>query len=105
MADLVAKRGDTFTLTCTRTDSGGSAVDLTGQTITAQLRRGSSVIDLTATITLAASGQFTLTALPTATDDWTTGRYLCDVQFVDGDDTVSTETFVVSIQRDTTVAS
>lgn len=105
MAYLQAKRGDTFTITGTRTDSAGDPVDLTGTTITAQMRRYDTVINLTCDTLNAAGGTFTLSADEAVTALWSLGQYEVDVQFVEGLDTISTETFLVTILKDITLAS
>lgn len=103
---IVAKRGDTFTLTCTRTDSAGSAVDLSGVTIGAEMRLGATTITPTATITDAAAGEFKLTATAATAETWTVGAYKCDIEFTDiGGNVISTETFYVVIDPDITNAA
>ena len=89
MAQIYHKRGDTFSLTCTWTDSSGTAIDLTGYTVESQVRATSFVDTLTVTVTDAANGVFTLSATATATADWPAtnsllSRLYCDVQFTTG---------------------
>lgn len=98
------KRGDTFFLECTRTTSAGVAFDLTGYTITAQVRVDDFLGDLTVAITDAAAGEFTLSATQVQTALWPVARINCDVQF-DNVTVESTETFIIDNLEDITRAS
>jgi hypothetical protein len=102
---IEVKRGDSFSLFCTRTDADGDAVNLTGVTVTSQMRYRSELIDLTPTIVSAAAGTFTLTADAAATESWAVVDYDCNVQFSSGGQVVSTATFQVRILEDVTVAA
>jgi len=103
--DLIrAKRGDTFSLTGTRTDSAGNPVSLGGVSIAAQLRRDGVAIDLTTSVVDAGQGTFRLTAPSADTETWTLGIYECDVEFTAGAVVESTETFAVQIVEDVTRA-
>ena len=71
--DFTIEQGATLTRSVTWQDSAGSAVDLTGYTISGKIKRKTSdaqpIISFSITVTNAAAGQFTftLTAAQTAT--------------------------------------
>lgn len=102
---LKAKVGDTFSLACTRTDAAGDAVSLTGVTIAAQLRRGSTAVDLVPAPVDAAAGIFTLTKAAADTASWQLGIWSCDVEFTAGGIVASSETFNVLVEEDVTRAA
>jgi len=89
------KRGDTFSLSCTRVNSAGEAVDITGLTLTSQVRSDAFVDDLTTAIVSGAAGTFTLSATATDSAAWPIAKLNCDVRFV-GDATETTETFIIN---------
>lgn len=100
---FTVKRGDTLTLDCTRTDSAGNAVSLTGVTGAAKMRsRRGTEITLTFAVVSAPAGTFTLSATAAATATWETGAYLCDVEFTAGAVVASTDTFSVNVIGDIT---
>ena len=101
------KRGDTFSLECTRKDSSGVPINLTGYTITSTAKVGTSFSDvLTVTIINAAAGIFTLTETATNTAAWPISSdasiMYCDVQFVLSGVVKSSETFVINVIEDIT---
>jgi hypothetical protein len=107
MQSINFKRGDTFSLDCTRKDSGGTAINLTGYTITSSVKMGGSFSDtLTVTVTNAAAGQFTLTKAAANTASWPISTddspLLCDVQFVLSGTVKSSETFEIDVVEDIT---
>ena len=69
--DFVIEQGATFSRQITWKDTTGAAVNLTGYTIAAKVRRKTSdsqpVIALTCTVTNAANGQFTISLTATQT--------------------------------------
>ena len=78
-------RGDDWSIPGTITDNG-AAVDLTGATVTAQLRPRTESEDFTAftvTVTDAAAGEVTLSMAAAVTALLRPGRYVYDVE-VDG---------------------
>lgn len=95
------KRGDTMAITVTRTEDG-SPVDLSGTSVAAKMRRGSTAITLTAAVTNAAQGIVTLSAAAAATAAWTPGLYACDVEYTAGADVQSSDTFYVEVIEDVT---
>lgn len=107
MAGIYHKRGDTFSLTCTWTDSLGTAINLTGYTFKSQVRATSFVDTLTVTVTDAANGVFTIAATATATANWPvtdslSSKLFCDIQFTNGTTVTSTETFQIVVVEDIT---
>jgi hypothetical protein len=106
MQSINFKRGDTLSISCTRKDSSGSAINLAGYTITSSVKMGAFTDTLTVTVTNAAAGEFTLTKAAANTASWPlssgTSPMLCDVQFVVGGTTKSSETFEISVAEDIT---
>jgi hypothetical protein len=101
------KRGDTLSLSCQWLDSDNNPIDLTGYTITSQVRAVGFVDDLTITVTSAVDGQFVLSATATDTSSWPVtssqaSRTFCDIQFQVGPNVVSSETFQVIVIEDIT---
>ena len=98
------KRGDTLALDCTwwQDDAGTIAMDLTGWTVTAAARHTSGVqVALTVTMGTPASGTFSISADATATAGWPLGRWVVDIQRVDGGGvTQSTETWSLELLED-----
>lgn len=110
MATITHKQGDTLELTF-QLKRDGSAVNITNYTITSQLRDSTDALlttdnfngSLTYTLINATAGQFQLSASSTATAEWDTRTYDCDVQIVDGDnETSSSETFQIKVIKDIT---
>ncbi|CAB4125015.1 hypothetical protein UFOVP59_67 [uncultured Caudovirales phage] len=110
MQSISHKQGDTFSASCVWTDSTSTAINLTGYTITSQVRVLSGVIfvdTLSVTITSAVNGAFTVSATPSATASWpvTTGQYnrmFCDIQFSKAGVVVSSETFEIIVVKEIT---
>ena len=107
MAQIYHKRGDTFSLTCTWTDSLGAAIDITDFTVESQVRAVGFVDTLTVTVTDATNGVFTIAATATATADWPVtdslySKLFCDIQFTTGATVTSTETFQIVVVGDIT---
>ena len=104
MATFIHKRGDTFSLSSS-VENSGVAVDITGWTISSQVRKADDTLveDLTVTIDDALGGLFTLSATALATESWPVENLYCDIEFTEaGGDVNSTETFIISVQRDIT---
>jgi len=107
MADIYHKKGDTLSYSCSWKDSAGTAINLTGYTIKSQVRAVGFVGDLTATVTNAANGLFTLSATATQTAAWpitdgAASQVFCDIQFTIGSVVVSSETFQIIVIQDIT---
>lgn len=78
-------RGDDWSIPGTITRNG-TAVDLTGATVTAQLRTRTESEDATSftvTVTAAANGEVTLSMAAAVTAELRPGRYVYDIE-VDG---------------------
>jgi len=81
-ANLVIDQGTTFTTTLTVTDDDGTALDLTGYTGSAQLRKhytSSNSVSFTVLVT-PVSGEVTLSLTANATANITAGRYVYDCE-------------------------
>lgn len=109
---IVHKRGDTLELSL-QLKSNSVATDITGYTVSSQLRDSTDTLlvtdnftgNLTYTLTDAATGTFTLTATPTQTSEWATRTYDCDIQITEPDsDVSSSETFKIKVVKDITRA-
>ena len=102
MAQINFKRGDTFNLTCTY-KVNGVATSVTDIDIESQIRnqRDALIEDLTVT-KLVETGQFTLVATATKTALWPVSVLRCDIQFSQGDNVRSTQTFNISVLEDIT---
>ena len=110
MATITHKKGDTLELTF-QLKRDGSAVDITGFTITSKLRDSTDTLLTTDNFNGSRSytlidpnaGQFELAASSTATAEWPAREYDCDVQFIDTDnETSSSETFKIKVIKDIT---
>ena len=122
MANINHKRGDTFQLNFTLTDSADAAIDLTNYAIRAQARdaSGTEILEWNETnsgvnITSAADGEFNLkseaayTTTPTgqlATVSWPLGVLNVDIEFTDTSATPnpvsSSDTFTITVIEDIT---
>lgn len=90
--DLTIRKGCTFHKAFTWTDSASVAIDLTGWTINADVRRSANsgvVFDLGANITSAAAGQFAFDITDEVTQTLPEGKYKYDVIFDKDDGTRS----------------
>lgn len=110
MARLAHKRGDTLSVYADYT-ADAVAVNLTGYTVTAMVRKrnATDTTPYTLTCTLAnqgtSPGRVTLSATAAETALWVVGEYVCDIQYVSGGGAVtSTETFDFSVLEDITHA-
>ena len=122
MANINHKRGDTFQLNFTLTDSADAAVDLTNYDVRAMARDATGTLKVTwnetnsgVNITSAANGEFNLkseaeySSLPTgqlATEDWPLGVLNVDIEFTDTsatpDSVSSSDTFTITVIEDIT---
>lgn len=85
-ANLVIDQGTSFTTTITVTDDDGNALDLTGYTGAAQIRKhytSSNSVSFTVSIT-AATGEVTLALTANATANLAAGRYVYDCELTTG---------------------
>ena len=82
ISNIFIDQGATFTTTVTVTDSNGDAVNLSGYSVAAQIRKtflSSSATAFTATISNASAGEITITLSPTQTAALEAGRFVYDV--------------------------
>lgn len=81
-------KGDTYTHEVTINDSSNSAIDISGRTYTAQIRRAASsssvTLSFTTTIVDAAAGQLQLSLTSTQTSTLQAGNYTYDLQETNG---------------------
>lgn len=95
------KRGDTFRLPFNVKDSNGAAVDISGWTITSQMRAIDDTVVATFTINLingGTGGQAEIYAAPVATSAWSVGAHMMDVEVLDGNgDVYSTADIQVQV--------
>ena len=82
ISNIFIDQGATFTTTVTVTDSNGDAVNLSGYSVAAQIRKtflSSTATAFTATISNASSGEITISLTPTQTAALEAGRFVYDV--------------------------
>ena len=82
ISNIFIDQGATFTTTVTVTDSNGDAVNLSGYSVAAQIRKtflSSTATAFTATISNASSGEITISLSPTQTTALEAGRFVYDV--------------------------
>lgn len=97
------KRGDTFDFDGTYTEDDGTPINLTGITVSSQVRTPAGVLVSTAVVTKANQttnpGEYSGVIANTAA--WPVQKLEWDVQYVGGP-TDSTETVYLQVQRDVT---
>ena len=82
ISNIFIDQGATFTTTVTVTDANGDAVNLSGYSVAAQIRKtflSSTATSFTATISNASSGEITISLTPTQTAALEAGRFVYDV--------------------------
>ena len=82
ISNIFIDQGATFTTTVTVTDSSGSAVNLSGYSVAAQIRKtflSASATAFTASISNASSGEITISLSSTQTAALEAGRFVYDV--------------------------
>ena len=82
ISNIFIAQGATFTTTVTVTDSNGDAVNLSGYSVAAQIRKtflSSSATAFTASISNASSGEITISLTDTQTTALEAGRFVYDV--------------------------
>jgi hypothetical protein len=90
-ANLIIDQGATYATKLNITDANGSAVDLTGYTAAAQIRKhytSSNSTPFSVSLT-AATGAVVLSLSSNATANLISGRYVYDVELTDGAGRVS----------------
>lgn len=95
------KRGDTLSLDLEVTQDN-AALDLTGYTITSQVRakNGTLVADLTVAVTDAVQGELTVSS--EETQEWPLGPLPWDVEFNSGSTRWSSATVIIEVLEDVT---
>jgi hypothetical protein len=81
-ANLIVDQGTTFTTTITVTDDDGNALDLSGYTGAAQIRKhysSSNSVNFSVSIN-SGTGEVTLSLTANATANLTAGRYVYDCE-------------------------
>ena len=104
MTQVTHKRGDTLRIVCQLQDDDQAPINIAGLTIASQIRQSNDrlVSNLDVTVLDAVLGKFELSA---DTDEWPTGRHLCDIEYTQANgDVFSTVTFDVLVLRDITRA-
>ena len=82
ISNIFIDQGATFTTTVTVTDANGDAVNLSGYSVAAQIRKtflSSTATAFTASISNASSGEITISLTPTQTTALEAGRFVYDV--------------------------
>ena len=82
ISNIFIDQGATFTTTVTVTDANGDAVNLSGYSVAAQIRKtflSSTATAFTATISNASAGEITISLTDTQTTSLESGRYVYDV--------------------------
>lgn len=97
------KRGDSFNMACTYKENGTPA-NLTQYTINSQLRDSGDNLVQALLVTKADQsslpGAFVLSAIDTSV--FPIDLLRCDIQFVEGTTTRSTQTFFIPVEEDVT---
>jgi hypothetical protein len=86
MTDLTVKRGSSLQLMLALSHDDGSAADLSGMTLSSQVR--DSHDRLVATLTVVPSGQLGVASILQPTADWPTGVLRIDFRISSGDGVV-----------------
>lgn len=103
---ITVKRGDTFKLNAAVT-ADGAAVNITGWTITSQIRTGGGrlINTLTCAIVSGAAGTYTITeSAAGVTATWPLEQLEMDIQYSASGTVISTETVKVDVVKDITRA-
>ena len=82
ISNIFIDQGATFTTTVTVSDANGDAVNLSGYSVAAQIRKtflSSSATAFTASISNASSGEITISLTDTQTTALEAGRFVYDV--------------------------
>ena len=97
------KRGDTFNMSCVYKENGTPA-NLTQYTINSQLRDSGDNLVQALIVTKADQsslpGAFVLSAIDTSV--FPIDLLRCDIQFIEGETTRSTQTFFIPVEEDVT---
>lgn len=87
ISNLVIDQGTTYSLTINVADATGAAVNLTGYTLRAQLRKSYGATSYTSFTTSAGAdptdGELTISLTDAQTSALKSGRYVYDIEIVD----------------------
>lgn len=99
------KRGDTFNADGILQSKTGTPIDLTGYSISSQVRDGGWLVStLDCSITDAALGKYNITKSYTDTQNWPDKDLKMDIQFTTASNKkISTETILLKVARDQTI--
>lgn len=101
--EIEIKRGDEFSLDITRVDANGNPVDITGQTVTSQVKITGFTTNLTVTVVDAPVGKARLSAPASATALWPIATLSCDVKYDGGGGAIRrSRTFKVRVVQEIT---
>ena len=104
VAPFCIKQGGQLALSLQNVQDDGTPVDITGATITSQIRdqQGNLIATPTVTVVDAALGQFALSAPSDTT--WPVGTLLCDVLLVMNSVPFYSDTFTIAVAAPVTAA-
>jgi hypothetical protein len=91
--NLVIDQGTSYSITITVSDANGNALNLNGYTVSGQMRKSYgaiSFVPFTTEINLPSSnGEITISLEPEQTSALRAGRYVYDIEIVDGDNKIT----------------
>lgn len=90
-ANITVDQGSDYSTTITLTDDDGDAINLSGYTAEAQIRKHYTSTNAVSFSTSMAesNGQIILSLTSTQTNNMTSGRYVYDVEITDSSNTIS----------------
>ena len=104
-SEIVIEQGATFNTTINVEDTAGAAINLYGYTANSMMRKSyysTSATTITSTVTGTANGEVTLTVSATNTASLTPGRYVYDVEIVDGSEVTRVLEGIITITPEVT---
>ena len=103
-ANLVIDQGTTFTTTINLTNDDGTEKDLTGYTVSSQIRKSYYTNTYTAFTTVKAdlAGEITLSLTATQTSALKAGRYVYDLEIASSEETVRVIEGIVTVTPEVT---
>mgnify|MGYP001203240904 CR=1 FL=1 len=102
--NIVIDQGTTFSLTVTLTNDDGTEKDLSGYTITSQMRKSHYTNTYTAftTAKVDLTGEVTISLTATQTSALKAGRYVYDIEIEDSTETVRILEGIVTVTPEVT---
>ena len=89
-SNLIIDQGSDYTITVSLTDQNGAALNLTGYTGRAQMRKSpTSTTNKDFTVSVNVSGSITLSMTSEYTSGITAGRYMYDAEIISANNTVT----------------